>query len=134
MIGACGKLPPSEQRQDAQWSLGDYDYYCAGMHYKVLSRYAGGVTVINITLDSLKLQEYQFVFRDSIATYGGGGASGAVELTGGFYKGSSFNQPVSYSDSDSYYYAKLLKFDPLNDVDSFFKYINLYTKSLNNNK
>lgn len=59
------------------------DFYDNGMHYKMYyqySYYGSTMALLNVTLDSLKFQEYQFTLRDSIATYGGGGASGIISL------------------------------------------------------
>ncbi len=36
-----------------------FDYNISGMHYKVITRYKGGVNIINITLDSLQIINYK---------------------------------------------------------------------------
>lgn len=121
-LAGCGTTDQSKESNHA-YEYGNHDFYFSGMHYKVLQREYGGIFAINITLDSLKFQSYMIDSSKFVTRFKVNAKGRVIDK--------EYIEPM---DSVNYYYTKLLKFDPLNDVDSFFKYRNLYAKALIYNK
>lgn len=102
-------------------NIDTFSFYDNGMHYRMyygrMSGYTRGTTmyIVNITLDSLKLQEYMIYTNKFVTRY-------RISQIGHAISDSS-----KYYDSITTYYLKKGNYNK----DSFFRYQNLYCKSRN---